>query len=298
MSTAAPTSAPPAAAAAPGGVSVTSMAMLCGSMLSVQFGAAIASGLFDRVGAPGTVLLRQAISASLLWAVVRPSISGRSAQDWLVTVMFGASLAAMNLCLYAALDRLPLGMAVTIELLGPLGLAVALSRRASDLAWAACAVIGVVLLSEGGGTVDPVGVLFALGAASCWAAYILLSASAGRRSKGVDGLVMAMAVGAVLTTPLGVASGGTELMSPAVLGIGAGVAVLSAVVPYSLEITALRTVPPRVFGVLMSLSPVVASLAGLLVLDEHLDRLQVVAIGVVVVASMGCVAASRSRVTR
>lgn len=272
-----------------------SVLMVCASILSVQFGAAVASLLFDRVGAAGTVFLRQAISAAVLLCVARPKLLGRTRADWLVTAAFGAVLATMNLCFYEAVGRLPLGIAVTIELLGPLGLAVALSRRLLELSWVGLALTGVLLLGEGGGDIDLAGVAFALGAASCWAGYILLSASAGRRSSGIDGLALAMGVGAVLTAPFGVASGGSALLSPGAMSIGAGVALLSSVVPFTLELTALRRMPPRTFGVLMSLSPAAASSAGFLLLDQTLGVAQVTAIGCVIAASAGCVTSARCR---
>lgn len=267
--------------------------MVCCSIVSVQSGAAIASRLFDRIGAPGTVMLRQVISAAILLAIARPTVRGRARTDWAVTIGFGAALAAMNLCFYEAVDRLPLGLAVTVELLGPLGLAVALSRRVRELLWVGLAIVGVVLLGEGGDGVSVAGVLFALGAAACWAAYILLSSSAGRRSQGLEGLALAMACGAVFTTPLGIVTGGTALLEPTTVLIGAGVAVLSGVVPYSLEIMALRRISARSFGVLMSLSPVAASLAGLILLGQRLGGAQVVAIACVIIASAGSVTGSR-----
>ena len=195
----------------------------------------------------------------------------------------------MNLCFYQAVGRLPLGMAVTIELLGPLGLAVALSRGARELGWAGLAIVGVALLGGGGQHLDGLGVVFALAAAACWASYILLSAETGRRFARVDGLAIAMVFGAVVALPFGVASGGAGLLSPTVLLVGAGVAVLSSTVNYSLELSALRRVPARTFGVLMSLSPVAATLAGFLVLGQRLSVVQLGAIACVIAASAGTV---------
>lgn len=266
--------------------------MVTGAVMSVQLGAAIAKLIFDRVGPSGVVLLRLVIASIVLLAVTRPQVRGRSRRDWTVIVAFGTVLATMNLCFYQAVDRLPLGMAVTIELLGPLGLAVALSRRVPELAWAGLAVVGVVLLGGGSQRLDGVGVLFALAAALCWAAYILLSAETGRRFARVDGLSLAMAVGGVVALPFGIASGGRDLLTPTALLVGAAVAVLSSTVNYSLELAALRRLPARAFGVLMSLSPVAATLAGFVVLGQRLSLLQLLAVACVIAASTGTVLGS------
>jgi inner membrane transporter RhtA len=208
-------------------------------------------------------------------------------------VAFGVVLAVMNFTFYEAVLRLPLGIAVTIELLGPLGLAVALSRRWRELAWVGVAVAGVVLLSEGGDALDPVGIALALGAAVCWATYILLSRAAGKQSAGIDGLALAMTVAALVVAPLGLRAG-SALVTPRALGLGALVALLSGLVPFSFELVALRHVPPRVFGVLMSLSPAAATLSGFLVLDERLTVLQLVAMAMVIVASIATVRGDRT----
>lgn len=271
------------------------VAMVAGAVLSVQMGAAVAKLVFPLVGPSGVVLLRLVIAAVALALIMRPRLVGRTRRDWLLATVFGVVLAVMNLCFYQAVDRLPLGLAVTIELLGPLGLAVAMSRRAVELAWAGLAIVGVLLLGEGGQHLDPMGVMFALLAALCWAAYILLSAEAGRRFARVDGLAIAMVFAAVVAVPFGIASGGTTLLTPRVLLAGAAVALLSSVVNYSLELTALRSVPARTFGVLMSLSPVAATFAGFLVLGQHLGVVQLVAIACVILASAGTVLGSSRR---
>ncbi len=274
------------------GPSRSGVLMVTGAVMSVQLGAAIAKLIFDRVGPSGVVLLRLVIASIVLLLVTRPKVRGRSRRDWTVIVAFGTVLATMNLCFYQAVDRLPLGMAVTIELLGPLGLAVGLSRRVPELAWAGLAVVGVVLLGGGSQRLDGVGVLFALAAALCWAAYILLSAETGRRFARVDGLCLAMAVGAVVALPFGIASGGRDLLTPTALLVGAAVAVLSSTVNYSLELAALRRLPARAFGVLMSLSPVAATLAGFVVLGQRLSLLQLLAVACVIAASTGTVLGS------
>lgn len=255
--------------------------------MSVQLGAAIASSLFDRVGAPGTVLLRQGLAAAVLLAVVRPSLSGRDRRDWLVVCVFGLVLAAMNVCFYEAVARLPLGIAVTIELFGPLGLAASLSRSAREVAYVVLAAIGVVLLGGATHHLDPAGVAFALAAAIGWASYILLSRRTGRRFHGVDGLALAMVVATVAVAPLGIATGGARLVEPGALATGFAVAMLSAAVPFTLELHALRTVGPRTFGVIMSCSPAVAAGMGWVLLSQSLGVIQLAAIGCVVAASVG-----------
>jgi inner membrane transporter RhtA len=262
--------------------------LVCGATLSVQFGAALAATLFDRLGPGGAVWVRLLFAAMLLVAIWRPRIAHRSAPDLALVVTFGLALAGMNACFYEALDRIPLGITVTIEFAGPLLLAVALSRRALDLVWVALAAAGILLLSRGGTeSLDAVGVAFALIAAAFWAGYILLSARTGRRFAGGSGLAVAMAVGAVVATPLGIADGGSDLLDPALLAQGAAVAVLSSVIPYSLEFEALRRIPAWTFGVLMSLEPAVAALAGFVVLGQDLTLRELVGIAAVVVASAG-----------
>lgn len=258
------------------------------SIASVQLGAGFARRLFDEVGPAAVVMMRQGGAALVLLAWARPRWRGRSRAEWRMLAAFGITLAAMNLTFYEAVARLPLGIAVTIELLGPLALAVGLARGRRELAFAALAVAGVLLLGEGGGRLDPAGVAFAVAAAAGWATYILLSRAAGRRSAGVDGLAIAMAVAAVAVAPLGLRAG-DHLLHPGVLGHGALVALLSGLVPFSLELVALRRVHPQAFGVLMSLSPAAATLAGAVVLGERLRPLQLVAVALVIAASIGAV---------
>jgi inner membrane transporter RhtA len=225
-------------------------------------------------------------------AVARPRLAGRSAADWRVVVAFGAVLAAMNLTFYEAVDRLPLGLAVTIELLGPLGLAVALSRRRQELWWCAVAVVGVVLLGEGGSGVSTLGVVFAVIAAVCWASYILLVGAAGRRFDGVDGLALSMVVASLISSPFGLQAG-RAFLSPHVMLLGAVVAMLSAIVPFSLEVTARRHIKPGLFGVLMSLSPAVAAISGFVVLGQELGAQQLAGMAMVVLASAATIRGSR-----
>src|SRR3954454_8502026 len=256
-------------------------------ILSVQLGAGIAKNLFDDADPMTLVWLRLATSAVVLGLAVRPALHGRSVEDWQVAVAFGAVLGTMNWAIYESMARIPLGIAVTIEFLGPLGLAVAGSRRARDLLWVALAGTGVALLGIEPGDLDRVGVAFALLAAAMWAAYILLSASTGRRWPGLDGLTVASFVATVGMAPFLVAFSGRGLGDPRVVATGALVGLLSSVVPYSCEITALRTIRPSVFGILMSLEPAAAALAGIVVVHEFLTGLQWLAVACVIAASVG-----------
>lgn len=255
---------------------------------SVQFGAALAKGLFDEIGAGGTVFLRTLFAALVLVALWRPSMRGHGRRALGLVALFGLVLACMNLAFYAALDRIPLGVAVTFEFVGPLGVATAGSRRALDLLWVALAAIGILLLSDfGGADLDALGVGLALLAGALWAAYILLSARVGREFEGADGLALAMVVGTVVLVPVGVAEGGGDLLVPWILAVAAAVAVLSSAIPYAVEMEALRRMPTGVFGVLMSLEPAVAALVGFILLGEELVAREVVAILFVVAASAG-----------
>ena len=264
------------------------VALVLGGIASVQFGAAFAKTVFDEVGPGGAVFLRVAFAAVILCAIWRPALRGRSARDWRLIVAYGFVLAGMNFTYYESLDRIPLGIAVTFEFIGPLGVAIFGSRHALDLLWAALAGAGILLLSDfGTADLDPVGVALALTAGGFWATYILLVQRVGRAMEGGQPLALAMAAGAIMISPVGIGQGGGELLSVSILVIGAGVAVLSSVIPYTLELEALRRMPSNVFGVLMSLEPAAASLAGFLILGEALAAREIVAIGLVVAASAG-----------
>ncbi|WP_445394964.1 EamA family transporter [Streptomyces sp. LE64] len=264
--------------------------------VSVQFGGALAVTLMPRAGVLGVVTLRLVVSALVLLLVCRPRLRGYTRADWTTVVAFAVTLAGMNGLFYQAIDRIPIGPAVTLEVLGPLALSVIVSRRAINLLWAGLALAGVFLLSGGGfGTLDPVGMAYALAAGALWALYIVFSARTGRRFPKADGLALAMAVGAVLILPFGVVESGTALLDPAVLGLGAAIALLSSVLPYTLELLALRRMPASTFAVLMSLEPAIAAAAGFLVLSQTLTASQSVAIVLVIAASMGAV---RTQVAR
>ena len=273
----------PAQALRAGGVPLVLVAIT-----SLQFGAALAGTVFDETGAAGTALLRAVFAALILVAIWRPRPSAHSARDLRLVAAFGLVLGAMNLCIYESFARIPLGIAVTIEFAGPLGVAVVLSRRRLDLACAALAALGIVLLADpGSGAVDFLGVVFALVAAACWAIYILVAQAAGRVFTGGRGVALAMSVALLVPLVPGIAEAGSELLEPQWLAIGCAVALMSSVLPYSLETEALRRLPANVFGVLMSLEPGVAALAGFAVLGQDLRARDVVAIGLVVAASIG-----------
>jgi inner membrane transporter RhtA len=265
-----------------------SSALVLGAIASVQFGSAIAATLFDRVGPAGVVLLRLVTATIMLLALWRPAVRGRGRRDLALAAVFGLVLAGMNLSFYESLDRIPLGIAVTIEFVGPLTVAVAGSRRRLDLVWVALAAAGILALTRGGtGHLDPVGIAFALLAGSLWAAYILLNARVGRAFEGGTGLAFAMCVASVAALPVGIAGGGARLLEPHVLLLGAAVGALSSAIPYSFELEALRRIRPHVFGVLMSLEPAMAALAGFLVLGQSLGARALLGIALVAVASIG-----------
>jgi inner membrane transporter RhtA len=263
--------------------------MVLAAAASLQVGAAFAVTLFDDLGPAGAAFLRLAFAAAVLWAIWRPSLAG----DLRLAGAFGLALGLMNWSIYEAIDRIPLGVAVTIEFAGPLLVAVIGSRRLLDGVWIVLAAAGILLLADpGGGTIDGLGVAFALAAAACWMAYIYLSQRTGRAFAGGSGLAIAMAVGALVVLPAGVLGGGGALAEPELLGAALMVALASSVLPYSLELEALRRLPAAVFGVLMSLEPAVAALAGFVVLGQTLGARELLAIAMVVVASAGAASLS------
>jgi inner membrane transporter RhtA len=256
-------------------------------ILSVQFGAGVAKTLFDEASPTTIVWLRLAASALVLAAVARPALRGRTRQDWVVVLGFGLSLGVMNWAIYQSFQRIPIGLAVTIEFVGPLTLAIVGSRRVRDLAWVALAAAGVLLLGLEPGDLTWAGVGFALLAGASWAAYILLSAQTGGRWPGLDGLAVASVVAMLVLTPLTLGRYAGQLADTRILVLGAVVGLLSSVIPYTCELVALRSLRPAVFSVLMSLEPAAAALAGLVVVGELLSPLQLVAMACVVAASVG-----------
>lgn len=257
-------------------------------IVSVQCGSALATTLFDELGPGGAVFLRTIFAAAVLLAIWRPdraSIDRRTARS---IALFGLVLAGMNLCFFEALDRLPLGIAVTFEFTGPLAVALLGSRGRLDLFWAVLAGLGIVLFAPDiGDGLDPVGVAFALAAASFWALYILLSARVGRGPAGLGGLSLAMLLASLVLIPIGIGDGGGDLLDPELAAIGFGVAMLSSAIPYTVELEALRRLPASTFGVLLSLEPAVAALVGAVALDQALAGRELLAIALVVVAGAG-----------
>jgi len=278
------------------------VSMVLGGVLSVQLGAALAKSLFPELGPEGTVFVRLAAAALVLGVITRRgplSVVRTASRAPGPTIAFGAVLALMNLSFYLSLDRIPLGIAVTVEFLGPMAIAVWGARRARDFAWPALAVLGVVALTDAGaalttGRLDPVGMALAAVAGACWACYILLSKRVGEVVPGVGGLVVALTVGALLLAPGGITRAGAAFLDVRLVLLGCGVGVLSAAVPFALELVALRRLPARTFGVLMSLELVVAALVGLVFLGERLGRGDVLGVLLVAVASAGAVLAAPS----
>jgi inner membrane transporter RhtA len=257
------------------------------AIVSAQVGSAAAKHLFAALGPAATVSLRTAFAALVLLLVWRPHLRGRSRADLLAALALGVTLAGLSLSFYAALERIPLGVAMTLEFAGPLGIALVGSRRRLDVLWGVLAVAGILVLSPIGGSGDPLGATLALLAGAFWAAYILLSARIGRTIPGGGGLALAMAVAAIVTLPFGIAAGERVAADPRVLLAALGVGLLSSVIPLSLELEALRRIPVQVFGVLMSLEPAIAALVGLVLLGEFLGLREIAAIALVVTASVG-----------
>jgi inner membrane transporter RhtA len=256
------------------------------SCFVIQIGMALSKVLFDTLGSSGAAFLCKSIAAVFLLVMLRPRLQGHRWQAYGVVGLFGLSIACMNLSIYAAIDRIPLGVASTLEFIGPLGVSIVGSRRPLDLLWVALASAGVFLLAPIHGThLDPVGIGFALLSGLCWAGYILLSAPVGRAMPG--GLAVGITVAALLMAPFGVSQGGMALLNPWILAIGVAAGLLTTVVPYSLEFVALRRMSPRVFGVLMSVEPAIAALVGLLFLHETLGVQSLVAIALVIMAAIG-----------
>jgi len=256
-------------------------------MLSVQFGAAVSKDQFGEIPPVGMVFLRLITSSLILLAIARPRVHRRPLTDWRPVLALGFALGAMNWAFYESFARIPLGVAVTIEFAGPLLLAAVGSRRPGDLVWVGLAALGITLFGAGPTKVNAVGFGLALVAGACWALYILSTAATGRRWAGVEGLAVASSIATLAIAPFAVMEAGERLLEPHLLALGALVGLLSSVIPYSLEMVALRTLPARVFGILMSLEPAVAALVAAVLLSEWLTPLQVLAIACVTAASVG-----------
>lgn len=255
---------------------------------SVQLGSAVARTMFDQLGAGGSTLLRVGLAALVLLTLLRPDVRAWRRDQWLAALLLGAAMAGMNLAFYLSLRTVPLGVSVTVEFVGPLLLALAQTRRWVDGVWALLAASGVVLLGADTSSGIPLsGLALALLAGLFWAAYIVASARVGRLLPGLDGLAVALAVASLLVLPYGASGASAVLDAPVLLLGGLAVAFLSSLVPYGLEMLALRRMPTRVFGILMSLEPAAAALAGLVVLGQALGVREVTALVLVSVASAG-----------
>jgi inner membrane transporter RhtA len=268
--------------------------LVIGGIASVQIGGALAVHLFAWVGPAGAVLLRMVTAALILLATSPPRLRGRALHGLPVAVVFGLVLAGMTLSFYNALHRVPLGIAVALEFVGPLTVAVAGSRRSLDLVWVALAVGGIVALTRGGAEpISALGVFFALLAGALWGCYILLSARVGRAFERGAGLTVALCVAAVVALPVGVASAGASLVQPRALALGAAIGLLSSAIPFSFEMEALRRMPASLFGVLMSLEPAMAALTGFVLLGQQLTARALLGIALIVAASVGASMGSR-----
>jgi len=263
-------------------------ALVLFAILSVQFGSALAKSLFADLGPWGVVTLRVTFSAILLSGFLRLKWSEQVRQNVWLILAFGATFALMNSCFYLAIDRIPLGVAIAFEFTGPLGLSVLNSQRWLDGLWALLAACGIILLTPlTGASIDPFGILFALIAGIGWALYIVCSAKLGQKLPGVEGLAWGLIISTALLLPIGIATTGATLFNPWLLVLGFGVALLSTTLPYSLEMIALRTMPISVFGVMMSIEPMVGALAGFLILDETLTARSLIACLLVSIAAAG-----------
>ena len=286
----------PPAAAPPARLGPWPVLMVLGSMTSLQFGAAVASHLFPTIGAAGASALRLGLAAVVLLAWARPDVRTWSPERRRNVIALGLVMATMNTAFYEAVSRLPLGAAITIEFLGPLGLAAVLSRRPREVAWVGLALAGVVVLAVGQhgsslGALDPVGVVAALVAAGGWAAYIVVgSRVANAGDPGPGSLAGACTVAALVVVPYGIVRAGSALFTPRSLGLGLAMAVLASVIPYSLELRAFERMSKRTFSILTALEPAIGALVGWLVLGQHLHPVSLVGVALVVAAGIGATA--------
>jgi inner membrane transporter RhtA len=295
---------PDSAAVRAAGRPAAAVLLVLGSCTSFQFGAALATHLFPVTGPAGATLLRLGLAAVVLLAVTRPRVRDWRRAQWRPVLLYGISLAGMNAFYYAALARLPLSAAVTIQFLGPLTLAATLSRRWRDTGWIVLALLGVLTLGladrHGSGTstgLDPVGVVLALVSAAFWALYIMAGSRASAAVPGRGGLAVAMTTGALVLVPFGASGASHAAARPQTMLLALGVAVLASAVPYTMEFAAMRRVPQRVFGILLSLDPALATLAGWLLLGQHSSPVAIAAVAIVITASVGSTLSASSRGT-
>lgn len=281
---------------------VSPVAMIIGSCVSLQLGAALAVQLFPELGPWGVTSVRLTVAALVLLAIARPAVRTWDRSQWCAVAVYGLALGGMNAFFYASIERLPLGVAVAIEFLGPLALSAALSRRASHFAWVGAALAGMALLAVDGLTgsdpLDPVGVALVLVAAALWAGYIRAGAHVSQKVPGLGALAVGLAISSVALLPFGVPAVGHLATEPSLLPLVLGTVLFASVVPYSLELLALRRLPQRVFGILLSLEPVFAALFGFVLLAQEVSPLRGAAIALVVAASIGTTAGARADARR
>lgn len=264
-------------------------------MVSIQFGAALAKGLFESIGPVSATLLRLWLATLLLALLYRPWRGAPLRGRWPMLLGYGAAMGGMNLCFYLALQRIPMGIVVAIEFLGPLAVAIATSKRRLDALWVVLAVTGLLLLlpwQTGDVPLDPAGVVFALLAGAGWALYILFGSRTGQ-AEGGRTVALGMALGALVISPTALWVAPPQLLDGGALPLALAIAVLSSALPYTLEMYALTRLPNNVFSLFMSVEPALAALMGLLVLHEQLTVLQGLAIACVMGASFGSALASR-----
>lgn len=269
---------------------IIAVACLLLAMTSIQGGASLAKQLFPAIGSEGTTSARLAFAALILFLLWRPWRDMPRKGEWKQLILYGVSLGSMNLLFYMSIARIPLGIAVALEFCGPLGVALWNSRSARDLVWLACAVTGIALLlpvHASAANIDLIGALLALGAGVFWGLYIVFGQSAGEGAHGGNTVAWGMAFAALVACPLGAAKAGGALFDVQLLPLMLGVALLSSVIPYSLEMLALQKLPAKTFSILMSIEPAIAALSGYAYLNESLSALQWLAIGLVIAASAG-----------
>jgi inner membrane transporter RhtA len=258
------------------------------AIISVQFGAAIAKSLFPAIGAAGTASIRIGISALILLLVYRPNLKKITPKQWKIVIPYGLSLGAMNLIFYLAIERIPIGLAVTLEFIGPLIVAIIGSRRLIDYCWVLLAAAGIVLIAPWtNDRVDPLGVLFALLAGALWAAYIVLGGKVSKIMNSGQAVATGMLFAAILILPFGFYENELANLTPKLLGLGIALALLSSAIPFTLEMKALGQIPPKTFSVLMSLEPAAASICAFIFLQENLSFYEIMAVVCVVIASAG-----------
>jgi len=279
----------------PGSLALRPLVSILLAIFSVQGGATIAKTLFPVIGAAGTTAIRIALSAIVLLAAFRPPVHRFTSAQWRAVVPYGVTIGVMNLLFYQALVLIPLGLAVTLEFVGPLAVAIVGSRRALDAVWVVLAAIGIALVTpwQAGSAIDPLGVALALLTGVCWAAYIVLGGRVSQVLTGGVAVATGMSIATLIVLPFGLAGGGLGSLSPRLYAAGFAVAVLSSALPFTLEMHALRALPGRTFSILMSLEPAVAALCGLVFLAEHLTQAQWAAVGLVIAASVGATMTAR-----